>query len=174
VSLTPAEIDQLRVATIADLATLREVPDLVDLLRPPLMDSGEPFPTVWWITSQDDDTTHPIMVLGLRGEMGFLNWYDDPDIIQVPLGTEYREGPEQDYFRAGVHHAAVLSPGEEIPAAYVYEAAAQFVATGQRPTCVQWMDQADVPEHRRPPPPQSDSPIYQAMKAAVEADEESM
>jgi hypothetical protein len=172
VSLTPAEIDQIRSENMAGLATLRQVPDLVDLLRPPLMDNGEPFPTVWRITSQDDDSTHPIMAVGLRGEMGFLHWYDDPEIYQVPLGTEYRDGPEQDYFYAGVHHGPALGPGEEIPAAYVYEAAAQFVATGQRPTCIEWMDEADVPNRR--PRPQRDSAVDEIWKAAAEAGGDSM
>jgi hypothetical protein len=169
VSLAPAELDRLRADTIADLATLRQVPDLVALLRPSPMANGEPLPTVWWLTADSDDSNRPLLVLGIRGDVGFLHWYDDPGINQVPLGTEYRDGPTHDYFRSGVDHAAVVGPGEELAAANVYEAAIQFVATGKRPASVQWMNEADVPDHRPPPSPPEDSAIYRAMKAAVAA-----
>lgn len=148
------------------MASIRE---LVDELKSAAQANGEPMPTVWWLTADDDDTSCPLLVLGIRGDVGFLRWYDDPDVNQVPMGTEYRDGPAHDYFRSGTDHAAVVGPGEELPAVHVYEAAVQFVATGKRPTCVEWMDEATVPDHRSPGPPPEDSPIHQAMRAAVEA-----
>jgi hypothetical protein len=169
VSLAPGELDRLRADTIADLATLREVSDLVDLLRPAPTAGGEPTPTVWWLTVHSDDASRPLLVLGIRRESGFLHWYDDPDIDQVPMGTEYVDGPTHDYFRSGTDHAAVVGPGEELPATRVYEAAVQFVATGQQPTCVRWMNAADVPDHRTPPPRSGENLIHQAMRAAIEA-----
>ncbi len=53
--------------------------------------------------------------------------------------AEYRGGGEE-YFHGGYAHEGG-DPGEEIPVEQVY------VATGLRPTTVQWMNDADVPNH---------------------------
>jgi hypothetical protein len=144
------------------LATLRQLPNLVDLLRPRALANGEPRPTVWWLVREQEDDSSPTLVVGIRETVGFLKWYSDPSRSQVPVGTEYRGGGEE-YFHSGYSHGGG-DPGEEIPVEQVYAAAAQFVATGLRPTIIQWMNDVDVPNYVVPAS-LDDDPVYLAMKA---------
>ena len=161
-SLAPADLDKLRLENRADLATLREIPDLVDLLGPAALADGDPLPTVWWLMTEPDDDSAPALVVGVRGSVGFLRWYGEENSNQVPLGTEYHGGGTE-YFHGGYSHGGG-DPGEEIPVEQVYAAAAQFVATGLRPSAVQWMNDADVPS-RAVPASLDEDPVYLAMKA---------
>jgi hypothetical protein len=146
VTLTAAEVELLRRENRVDLATLAQVPNLVDLLRPgATTDQGSG--TVWWLMSSTDDETYPILVLGVRGDVGFLHWHAGPHEMYAPAGVEYHDGG-QTYFHGSYNHDA--TNGEEIPVHHVIAAAAQFAATGRRPTCLQWISGDDVPDHRTP------------------------
>ncbi|MFC6093967.1 Imm1 family immunity protein [Saccharothrix lopnurensis] len=153
----------------ASLAVMRQVPHLADFLRVHRPD-GEVLPTEWWIHAGPTDDTYPAMVFGISDDRGYLRWYGDPEDAQVPVGTEYR-GDYRTYWHGGVIDQE-CNVGEEVPVEVVFAAVAQFVATGHRPTCLQWMPQADVPDHRAPvgTDPGNDA-MYLATKAALEEDD---
>lgn len=166
VTLAAARLDRIRQENAADLATLRELPDLADLLRSGTRADGELTAVVWWLRTEADEDSHPVLVVGVRGDVGFLHWYGDRTERQVPAGVEYVDGDVR-YEHGGYPHGC--NPGEEIPVDQVLAAAAQFVATGRRPTCVEWIDEADVP-NRAIPRSLADDPVYQAIRAAVDGD----
>ncbi|NBH11003.1 hypothetical protein [Amycolatopsis sp. SID8362] len=58
--------------------------------------------------------------------------------------------------------------GEEFAVEYVYAALGEFVAIGKRPTIIQWIPVAEVPDHRRPAAESAD-PNSQKWGAALPA-----
>ncbi|MGM1058942.1 Imm1 family immunity protein [Saccharothrix sp. Mg75] len=139
-------LEEARSTNWTGLDVVRRAPDLDGFLRV-RDDEGRLRPVEWAIFAGEHDDTYPTMVFGVGPERGFLRWYGDRDDMQVPAGTEYRDGGTS-YWRGWQEQ--VCNPGEEIPVGTVLEAAAQFVATGIRPTCVEWMPEAEVPDLRTP------------------------
>ncbi|WP_306750981.1 Imm1 family immunity protein [Saccharothrix yanglingensis] len=160
-------LDEARSTNWTGLDVIRRVPDLDDFLRV-RDDEGRPRPVEWAIFTGEHDDTYPTMVFGVGPERGFLRWYGDRDDMQVPAGTVYRDGGTS-YWRGWQEQSC--NPGEEILVEVVLQAAAQFVTTGARPACVEWIPESEVPDLRTPDGAQRQQerdPQLQSFLAGVE------
>ncbi|HEX3783576.1 MAG TPA: Imm1 family immunity protein [Pseudonocardiaceae bacterium] len=88
---------------------------------------------VWFLTvgSQEED---PTLVVGVRGEVGALAWYDD-DGCFVPVDGLNEDHAEY-WLWAG--HEAPMRPHSEVPVDRVYAAVEELVRTHQRPLRIEW------------------------------------
>jgi hypothetical protein len=88
------------------------------------------FPTVYL----EDGDAQLIVGLSRQRDRGMLYWSASPDDApQVPA-----TGDSSNTEAYGRNEIA-MPPYTEIPVAQVLDAAEQFAATGQRPTCVTWI-----------------------------------
>lgn len=157
-----ADLATLRHTNWGDLATVRTASNLVELIRPAPGTDGLPVPTVWHLCLERNNERRPSLMAGVGVDVGFLRWFPDSGRSQVPAGTVYRNGGS-DYQHGGHPHGCYN--GEEIAVEIVYAAVAQFVATGERPGCLRWIDDSDVPNYRTQLP--ADAPLLAAMRDAV-------
>ncbi|KGI79325.1 hypothetical protein IL38_23740 [Actinopolyspora erythraea] len=141
-TLAAEDVEVLKRELSADLVTLREVDDLVSLLRP----SPEDEVGRVWNFGYERELSGPGLVFGINGTVGFVYWYDGESKF-VPEGTRYR-GQDITYATATGWDFACDS-GEEIPVEYVYAAALEFVATGERPKVIRWVTPPEPPERER-------------------------
>ncbi|MBB5153507.1 hypothetical protein BJ970_001041 [Saccharopolyspora phatthalungensis] len=96
----------------------------------------------WSFQHQPGDDT-PTLMFGVRCETGALMWFDATSALVPAHGTNH---DHVDYFLAGAH-LMVMPPGAELPIAQAHEAQREFVRTGQRPTCVDWVPDPEFHEH---------------------------
>ncbi|SFW12926.1 Imm1 family immunity protein [Amycolatopsis australiensis] len=162
------DLDQVRRDNTATVSVLRAVPDYLALLRSGAhheRDTHAPVATRWalWARAVDDG---PCLDVGFHGDKGTLTWWaDGANEKLVPAGTQLR-GDVIEYWFAS--EPVGCTEGEELPVEYVYAALGEFVATGKRPTIIQWIPAAEVPDQRRPPTENVD-PISQGWGAALPA-----
>lgn len=79
--------------------------------------------------------------IGVRGRLGALLW-DDGERGLIP---ENGVNPGKiDYFTGGYGHHMMMPVGAEVPIEVAYAALREFIATGQRPTCVNWRQAPEV------------------------------
>lgn len=76
----------------------------------------------------------PVLEAGLSGEVGALHWGGHEGHYYPAAGSNVEP---MDYWRAG-HHTQ-MPRGTEISAADVLAAVREFLSTGKRPTCVEWV-----------------------------------
>lgn len=112
---------------------LRELPsdlDLVQLMRDEV--DQHPGTAPCWMISNGD--LFPMLTVGLREGAGALMW-DQGTSALVPDGGS--NTADADYFLGNRDHSP-FPPGTELPTDRVLAAVAEFVQTGQRPTCIEW------------------------------------
>ncbi|MBK1785152.1 Imm1 family immunity protein [Prauserella cavernicola] len=117
------------ITTVTDADALLRIMDEVsrELSRP--AEAG----VVWELFSGEDD--EHVLVAGVRGERGCLSWAE-PHELQLPQNGLNAEPVE--YFTWDGHQYD-QDPGSEVPIATVRTAVREYIATKQRPTCVQWV-----------------------------------
>ncbi|MBE1580496.1 Imm1 family immunity protein [Amycolatopsis roodepoortensis] len=163
---TLPDLDAVRRDNTATVATLRAIPDAIGLLRSAATvdpDNGEPLGIVWDFWSHHIEDDQPMMRVGLRGNLGVLRWYT-AEASYAPAGTTERDG-DHEYWHGGYPQS--WCEGEEIPAEYVYAAVGEFIATGQRPTVIRWINTKDVPNLRTPAPTDESEAAEQVWRAAA-------
>lgn len=74
------------------------------------------------------------LLAGLSQEVGALSWWDGQRGYH-PVNSSNAQ--PVDYWMAG-HHTQ-LRNGTEVPAADVLAAVREFLTTGRRPTCIEWL-----------------------------------
>lgn len=77
----------------------------------------------------------PVLRAGLNEDRGALTWWDGRTAYHPAHGSNTED---VDYWVAG-HHTPFPS-GVEVPAPDVMAAVREFLTTGQRPTCVEWVE----------------------------------
>lgn len=93
---------------------------------------------VWFLI--DSTSAETCLVVGVRGELGALEWIDDQHRRHRPAhGTNVQPAP---YFTVDQDDNS-MPAGSEISLSEALVAAEEFVRTGSRPTVLQWAaDQA--------------------------------
>ncbi|MEU3625697.1 hypothetical protein BS329_38610 [Amycolatopsis coloradensis] len=163
---TRLNLDAVRRDNTATVTTLREIPDVVGLLRSTTAvdpDNDETPGVMWDLWSQHIDDDQPMLSAGLRGNLGVLRWYT-AEASYAPAGTTKRDG-DHEYWHGGYPQS--WCEGEEIPIEYVYAAVSEFIATGERPTIIRWINTSDVPNLRTPASTDEADAIEQAWRAAA-------
>lgn len=92
-------------------------------------------PQLWGFYVDMTKRGSPALSAGLRGECGMLSWWDGREGYHPAKGENTGD---VDYWLAG-HHTP-MPPGTEVPAADVLAAVREFLTTGQRPTCIEWVE----------------------------------
>ncbi|HEX3784232.1 MAG TPA: Imm1 family immunity protein [Pseudonocardiaceae bacterium] len=87
----------------------------------------------WWFQSSES-ADGPTLLVGVRGEVGALEWFDGAEAAAPVAGTN---ATRVDYFTRWGHHND-LPPGVELPIERIYAALSEFMTTEQRPACVVW------------------------------------
>lgn len=80
------------------------------------------------------------LTVGVRGEIGAITWYDDEHAYVPESGLNTAH---VDYFTWHGHHFP-QDPGAEVPVEVAFTALREYIATGERPTCVNWRQLPDV------------------------------
>jgi hypothetical protein len=106
--------------------------DLVAQLREV---NERPDPGFVWHFTVGTREADPTLVLGVRGEVGSLAWYENDDVF-VPVGGLNEE--EVDYWLWAGHEAPVRVRSE-VPIGQVYAALAEVIRTHNRPECMTWV-----------------------------------
>lgn len=100
--------------------------------------TGQPGGFVWFFHRSPDDDSCTLHA-GVRDDFGVLQWFDnDGDEVFLPGG---QNTDQVDYFSWFGHHFP-MDPHTEVPIDLVLRAVAEFVRTGERPTCVDWTAEA--------------------------------
>lgn len=114
-----------------DVAALPEGWDLADELQRVNREYGATGAPCWFLYSGSE---FPGLTVGLRGAVGAVQWVAR-DAVLVPANGS---GSRVDYFAGGVHHET-FPPGAELPVAEALTAVVEYVRTGQRPRCIEWV-----------------------------------
>lgn len=114
--------------------TLRELSER-DAARSAVSSSG----FCWFFSAEPDDWEADSLVVGVRGNVGALEWFT-PRQGYVPA-----DGLNQEHIEYYTYdtHVMVLPPGAEIPIGTMCDALREYARTGQRPTCVEWVPEGD-------------------------------
>ena len=83
------------------------------------------------------------LIIGFRGDVGMCYWSTLSPGDAVTAGGD---NAEPVLFGS---YDILVPPGAEIPVALVLDAADQFARTGERPTCVQWVNYAEAFDAQR-------------------------
>ncbi|WP_406690369.1 Imm1 family immunity protein [Saccharopolyspora sp. ID03-671] len=89
------------------------------------------------------------LYVGIRGEVGTLLWSGESESC-VPTSGEFSHWVE--YFSPTGYETGVFrnADGVDLPLETVLDAVREFARTGQRPTCIAWIDADDVTEYPAP------------------------
>ena len=93
---------------------------------------------LWWLHTGAAGSGR--LIAGVRGERGVLVWAE-PKQTFLPRNGINEE--DVDYFTWESHHFP-QRPGTEVPIDLVYQAVREYVATEQRPTCLEWVPAPDA------------------------------
>ncbi|MGQ0716090.1 MAG: Imm1 family immunity protein [Pseudonocardiales bacterium] len=119
-----------------EIAAIRQPGDLTAVLATANDQRGSSSGRVWFLVTELDVEV-PCLVVGVRGELGALEWIDDERFVPAN-GVN----PELvTYYTAHLHDNS-MPPRAELPLADVFAAAEEYVRTSRRPTCVEWILQA--------------------------------
>ncbi|MEV6442426.1 Imm1 family immunity protein [Amycolatopsis sp. NPDC051716] len=166
-TISTADLEVIRRDNAVTLAQLREMADVVGLLRSGSHvnpETGEPHGVRWELWSHGLADGGPLLVVGIRGNRGTLNWFATGGQTEfVPEGT-LADGPSVEYWRGGQPEGS--STDQEVPVEYVYAAIGEFVATGDRPRIIRWTEAEEI---ARPRSGRSleDDPVFQAWQDAA-------
>jgi len=92
-----------------------------------------------WLLKAGGEDELPTLAVGLRGEVGALEWVDATGGRSVPLdglNTDW-----VDYFLWGGIDQG-MPAHTELPVQRVLQAVSEFIRTHRQPTCVNWMPEA--------------------------------
>ncbi|QIZ33484.1 Imm1 family immunity protein [Saccharopolyspora sp. ASAGF58] len=135
--MTARTSDLLRSNDI-DVRQLTPDVDLVDAIRQLSQDPELGCPWSWTLSSLRDDLPwyeQPALSVGVRdAETGALAWQDQPPMVPAN-GTNTEP---VDYWLGGLHHTP-MDAHTELPMELVLRAVAEYVRTGERPACVEWI-----------------------------------
>ncbi|SFS41333.1 Imm1 family immunity protein [Saccharopolyspora flava] len=89
----------------------------------------------WEITADPDDWGADCLVVGVRGDVGALEWYGATSC--VPASDLNADGVEYYTFDG---HVRAVHPGAEVDVETVRRALREFLTTGEQPTSVAWRE----------------------------------
>lgn len=116
--------------------------DLVAEVRT-LNEAGVEIPWAWVLSRKPlnrENQPQGALTFGVHNDVGVLEWAVEMDGYVPATGTE---STWSDYFLAGLDETSI-PPHAEVPVETVYAAVAEFLVTGQRPTCVEWQEAASL------------------------------
>ncbi|MEV0056949.1 Imm1 family immunity protein [Saccharopolyspora shandongensis] len=90
----------------------------------------------WTFQLNPADVRAPRLTVGLNADRGFVLWEHGVEALRSTGGTNTEWA---DYWRGGHHFQ--MDPGSEIPAPFVFAALGEFLATRERPTCIDWIEE---------------------------------
>ncbi|MCG8917702.1 Imm1 family immunity protein [Actinokineospora sp. PR83] len=115
--------------------------DLVAEVRA-LNEAGVEIPWAWGLTRTPMSplVEQGMLTFGVHNEVGILvwEWGMSAAVPSTGTNTEWLS-----YSLAGLDESGV-PPHAEVPVETVYSAVAEFLTTGERPTCVQWKEAASL------------------------------
>lgn len=129
-TMTPALTEQVNEGAV-DVRTLTDEFDLIGALRQ--LNELRPG-QAWAFYSDPRDRRAAKLTVGLNADLGFVTWWDGHTSTHPVMTTA--TGDMVDYWN-GAYHTQV-DQGRQIPAAYVFAAVAEFVATRSRPHIIPW------------------------------------
>ncbi len=134
--MTTTELTTLAARDEIEIAAIRRPGDLTTVLTTANEQRGSSSGRVWFLVSATD-VEAPCLVVGVRGEVGALEWIDVERF--VPANGVNAEWVT--YYTAHLHDNS-MPPRAELPLADVLAAAEEYVRTSRRPTCVEWIPEA--------------------------------
>ncbi|MBK1786041.1 Imm1 family immunity protein [Prauserella cavernicola] len=117
-----------------DIAAMTDADALIAMMTTVNGERRTPEAGVLWWLFNSADPTHELIV-GVRGDRGCLLWGTAEASFRPADGLNTDHVP---YF-TWQGHDFEQDPGVETPVERVYQAVREYVTTGQRPTCVQWV-----------------------------------
>lgn len=127
------ELTSLAARDEIEIATIRQPGDLTTALTSANDQCGSFSGRVWFLVTEPD-VEAPCLAVGVRGAMGALEWIDEERLVPVGgLNSEWAT-----YYTVHLHDNS-MPPHAELPLAAVLAAAEEYIRTGQRPTCINWM-----------------------------------
>lgn len=131
--MTSTELASLLARDEIEIAALRQPGDLTRVLTSVNDQRGSSSGRVWFLVTEPD-VEAPCLVVGVRGELGALEWIGDERFVPANgVNSEWAT-----YYTVHLHDNS-MPPRAELPLATVFAAAEEYVRTGQRPTCVEWI-----------------------------------
>jgi hypothetical protein len=131
--MTTTELTLLAARDEIEITAIRQPGDLVRALTTANDQRGSSSGRAWFLVTESD-VEAPCLVVGVRGEVGALEWIDDERFVPANgLNPQWSA-----YYTVHLHDNS-MPPSAELPLATVLAAAEEYVRTGQRPTCVEWM-----------------------------------
>ncbi|SFO81670.1 Immunity protein Imm1 [Amycolatopsis arida] len=117
-----------------DITKIREANDLLAMMKAVNEEREKPDAgVVWWLYAGADAVC--ALIAGVRGERGALLWSEPTKSFIPEAGINDKH---VDYFTWESHHHP-QRPGSEVPIDLMYRAVTEYVATQERPTCVNWI-----------------------------------
>ncbi|EWC63943.1 hypothetical protein UO65_0773 [Actinokineospora spheciospongiae] len=116
--------------------------DLVAQVRE-LNDAGVEIPWAWSLSRERIDLRNReqgVLTFGVNNTVGVLEWGLSAAAYVPTIGTN---DEWSGYYLAGMDETNI-PPYAEVPVDTVYAAVAEFLTTGERPTCVQWKEAASL------------------------------
>ncbi len=134
--MTTTELTSLAARDEIEIAAIRHPGDLTTVLTIVNDQRGSSSGRVWFLVTKLD-VEAPCLVVGVRGEVGALEWIDDERFVPANgVNPEWAT-----YYTVHLHDNS-MPPHAELPLADVLAAAEEYVRTGRRPTCVEWIPEA--------------------------------
>lgn len=130
--MTTTELALLATHDEIEVAAIWQPGDLTRALTTANDQRGSSCGRVWFLVTEPD-VEAPCLVVGVRGEVGALEWIDDERLVPAD-GLNPQWSP---YYTVHLHDNS-MPPSAELPLETVLAAAEEYVRTGQRPTCVEW------------------------------------
>jgi len=122
-----------------DVTTYVTPADLVDRLLAVNTAAGAEVGRVWLLRAGATDDL-PALAVGMRGELGALEWIDTADNSRF-VPADGLNPDWADYFLWGGLDQG-MPPRAELPVQRVLEAVSEFARTCRRPTSVDWVPEA--------------------------------
>lgn len=131
--MTTTELTALTARDEIEIATIRQPGDLTRALATANDQRGSSSGRVWFLVTTPG-VAAPCLVVGVRGEVGALEWIDEERLVPTDgLNPEWVV-----YYTVHLHDNS-MPPHAELPLATVLAPAEEYARTGRRPTCVEWM-----------------------------------
>ncbi|MGH3929060.1 MAG: Imm1 family immunity protein [Pseudonocardiaceae bacterium] len=131
--MTTTELTSLAARDEIEIATIRRPGDLTTALTTANDQRGSFSGRVWFLITEPDIEA-PCLAVGVRGTVGALEWIDDERLVPVDgLNSGWAT-----YYTVHLHDNS-MPPHAELPLATVLAAAEEYIRTGRRPTCIDWM-----------------------------------
>ncbi|PPK65965.1 immunity protein Imm1 of predicted polymorphic toxin system [Actinokineospora auranticolor] len=121
--------------------------DLVAAVRE-LNDSGVKKPWAWVLASNWEELgegeIRSSMMFGVNNDRGILAWRQgwEASVPTIGVGTEWTT-----VYLGGMYDSSA-QPGSDVPIEIVYQAVEEYLATRERPTCVEWRRGEIAPRRR--------------------------